>query len=152
LKIKFKNNLKYIKVVYTFLFIGYLLLLAYLTFFSQYYGREQVHQSVNLIPFRTIIEFLTSEYNLRSIVTNIAGNIIAFMPMGFFLPLVFKKLEVFSKSIIVALLATLAIEFAQYILKVGTSDVDDVVLNILGAIIGFWIFRLFHYLCINKNC
>lgn len=140
LKIIF-NNLKYIKFIYTFLFIGYLLLLAYLTTFSHYYGRGLVHRSINLIPFRTINEFLTSGYNLRIIGTNIVGNIVAFMPMGFLLPIVFKKLDKLHKVVFVSVFATLLIEVSQYISGVGASDIDDVVLNMFGVVIGYWVFR-----------
>lgn len=134
-------------MLFSILFVGYLLLLAYLTFFSHYYGRGQLHRSINLIPFRTIIEFLTSGYNLRIIVTNIAGNIVAFMPMGFLLPIVFNKKNGFRKVVFVALLSSLTIEVAQYISGVGASDIDDLILNVLGAMIGYigyWISRLFN--------
>ena len=134
---------KPIKILFTALFVAYVLLLAYLTFFSQYYGREIVQRSINVIPFKTIIEFLTSGYNINSIITNILGNIVAFMPMGFLLPLVFTKLDTFRRAGIPVLSATALIEIAQYLVGVGASDIDDIILNMLGGAIGFWIYRLF---------
>lgn len=147
MKANFINKSKCITLIFTILFVGYVLLLAYLTFLSKYYGRGLVHRSVNLIPLRSIIEFLTFKYDLRAIITNIAGNIVAFMPMGFLLPIVFKKLNRLEKVVFVALLSSLAIEVVQYISRTGASDIDDIILNVLGAVIGYWIFRLFNYIC-----
>lgn len=141
MKANLNNKTSSIKLIFTILFVGYVLLLGYLTFFSRYYGREVVHRSINVIPFSTIIQFLTSIYTLKNIITNLVGNIAAFMPMGFLLPIVFKKLDRFRKVIFVSLLATLLIEVAQYFCGVGASDIDDVILNVLGAVLGYWIMR-----------
>ena len=139
--LKFYNNIKYIKVISTVLLIAYLLLLAYLTLVSKYYGRELEHRSINILPLRTIIEFLTSGYNVKTITTNLVGNIAAFIPMGFLLPIVFSMLNRLRKVIYVSFIAALVIEIMQYILRVGASDVDDVILNVLGAVLGYWIMR-----------
>ncbi|QNU65697.1 VanZ family protein [Ruminiclostridium herbifermentans] len=141
MKIKFYNNIKYIKIIFAVLFTAYLLLLAYLTLASQYYGREVEHSSINIIPLRTIIEYSTSGYNVKAITTNLLGNIAAFMPMGFLLPIVFSKLNRMRKVIYVSFISALLIELMQYILRVGASDIDDVILNILGAVLGYWIMR-----------
>ena len=140
-KIKFYNNIKYIKVIFTVLLIAYLLLLTYLTLLSKYYGREVEHRSINIMPFRTIFEFLTSEYNVKTITTNLVGNIAAFMPMGFLLPIVFNKLYRLRKVIYLSFIASLMIEAMQYLLRVGASDIEDIILNVLGAVLGYWIMR-----------
>lgn len=142
MKANLKDMPRKIKLIFTALFAAYVLFLAYLTFFSQYYGREIVQRSINIIPLRTIIEFLTSGYSTRSIITNIVGNIVAFMPMGFLLPIVFKKHSTFFKLSGTILFATILIEVAQNILGVGASDIDDIILNVLGGLIGYLIYRL----------
>jgi glycopeptide antibiotics resistance protein len=141
MKIKFYKNIKYIKALSVVLFVAYLLLLAYLTLASKYYGREVEHRSINIIPLRTIIEYSTSGYNAIAITTNLLGNIAAFMPMGFLLPIVFSKLNRIRKVIYVSFISALLIELMQYILRVGASDIDDVILNVLGAVLGYWIMR-----------
>jgi glycopeptide antibiotics resistance protein len=73
-------------------------------------------------------------------VLNLAGNIIAFMPMGFLLPIVFKRLNKFQNTVLVSLFFTVLIEVSQYILAVGVSDIDDVILNLAGAVIGYLIY------------
>jgi glycopeptide antibiotics resistance protein len=147
MKANLKDMSNPIKLIFTALFVAYVLLLAYLTFFSQYYGRGIAQRSINIIPLKTIIDFLTSGYNMNSIVTNLVGNIVAVMPMGFLLPIVFKKLGTFLRVCLVILFATTLIEVAQYFVGVGASDIDDVILNVLGGAIGNWIYRLFLKLC-----
>lgn len=124
------------------IFIVYLSYLTYLTFISPLYGREFMHRSVNLIPLKTIIQFLTLSYNKSVILTNIAGNIIAFIPMGFLLPLVSRNLKRFIKVLLVVLLATGTIEIMQYVIGVGISDIDDVILNLLGGMLGYLLNRI----------
>lgn len=80
-----------IKLVGAVFFTAYILYLMYLTFLDPLYGRGIVHRSINVIPLKTIIQFLTSNYNLKIIIINIAGNIAAFVPMGFLLPVLFKS-------------------------------------------------------------
>ncbi len=67
---------------------------------------------------------------------NIIGNIVVFMPIGFFACLLWKKPSLW-KALLFGLLASLIIELAQYPLERGT-DIDDLWLNTLGALLG-WI-------------
>ncbi len=139
MKVNLNKMHKPIKIILSALFTAYMLLLLYLTFFSHYYGREVMHRSINIIPLKTIIDFLTAGYNINSIITNLVGNIVAFMPMGFLLPKVFKRFGRFHKVLVISLFVSLLIEVSQYISGVGASDIDDVILNVLGAVIGYWI-------------
>ncbi|MHB8065746.1 MAG: VanZ family protein [Ruminiclostridium sp.] len=143
MKANLRDMSKPIKLIFTVLLAVYVLLLVYLTFFSQYYGRGIAQRSINIIPFRTITEFLTSEYNRNSIITNIAGNIVAFMPMGFLLPIVYNRLHTSFRVCLTVLFASILIEVSQYFIGVGASDIDDIILNVLGGTIGYWIYRLF---------
>ncbi len=121
---------------------AYLIYLTYLTFFDRMYGRVFFHRSVNLIPFKTIGWYITASNNRTLILINIAGNIIAFMPMGFLLPLVSERMIKWSKVMLTALFATLTIEIVQYVLGVGVTDIDDVILNMLGAGAGYFLSRI----------
>lgn len=138
------------KAVCIVLLLLYLFLLAYLTLLSPYYGRESRYfRSVNIIPFSTISFYLSSYSNFNSSITNLAGNIIAFMPLGFLLPLCFIKLKSLWKMVTAALFVTLIIETFQYILCVGASDIDDVVLNVFGGVLGYLVFTIIIW-CANK--
>jgi glycopeptide antibiotics resistance protein len=93
-------------------------------------------RNYNLIPFANIKRQLThiSEWwALRQIL----GNIIPFMPFGFLLPLVYRKINSFGKIFITGLLFILFIEFFQLFTKVGSFDVDDILLNSLGIMCGY---------------
>jgi glycopeptide antibiotics resistance protein len=119
----------------------YVTYLLYLVFFSKYYGRGYFHRSYNLIPFKTIIEYMFFSNNLNATVVNIVGNILAFVPMGFLVPIVFNRINKFKNIAILVLMVTISIEVTQFIIGVGTCDVDDVILNWIGGMIGFYIYN-----------
>lgn len=95
----------------------------------------------NLIPFQTIgsqLENISAgwaQYNLL-------GNIIPFLPFGFLLPLAFKKIHSFGKVIGVGFVAILCIEVFQYATKTGSFDVDDIILNMTGIVLGYLLMKL----------
>lgn len=135
------------KICCIILFILYLLLLLYLTMYSRHYGRGYVRRSMNLIPLRTILQYINANINRDIIVTNLLGNVVAFMPMGFLLPLVFKRLSGFFRAVLTTAGASLVIEIAQYVTGVGAADIDDIILNTLGGVLGFLIFLVCRSLC-----
>ena len=124
-------------------FITYLLLLIYLTLFSQYFGRVWFHRSVNLMPFVTIHRYIVSSSNFGLAIINLAGNIIAFMPLGFLLPMVLKDQMHFLSILCCIFSTSISIEIIQYILGVGVSDIDDVLLNVIGGILGYCLYKIF---------
>jgi glycopeptide antibiotics resistance protein len=134
-----KQSYKYLKSISATIFIIYVSYLIYLTFFDHFYGRGFTHRSINFIPFKTIIKFLSSSYNFDIVVTNIAGNIAAFVPMGFLLPIVFSRLSGVFRVFIVCLSATLSIEFFQYFTVSGVIDIVDILLNVIGGLLGYLI-------------
>lgn len=99
-----------------------------------------IFRSVNLIPFYTIWQFIIdSNISFMRATANIIGNIGIFIPMGIFFPIVFKKLN--KKTMVIAIIfISLGLEIIQYILALGSSDIDDVILNSLGGIIGITIY------------
>lgn len=108
---------------------------------------EQVQQNLNLVPFRTIGLFwylLTRRQDLglvRESIVNLGGNVIMFIPLGFFLPALFPKLGKLWRTLLAAALTVIAVETAQLFLLVGSCDIDDLLLNLLGAAIGFFLCR-----------
>lgn len=96
----------------------------------------------NFVPFRTILPYLLGHKGLIIAGINIIGNIILLVPIGFFLPYVLKEMN-WRKAILLAILSGLVIEGLQTILHVGIFDIDDVILNGLGFMIGYWKFLIF---------
>ena len=131
-------------------FAAYLLLMLWLLFIrhrgipvEDYWA--QLPGRINLLPFSSIGSMLRALwYNpypnvLWTVVYNIGGNIVMFVPLGFFLRVLFPKCRRFLVCMAtVALIMTVA-ELCQLLTLRGFCEVDDVMLNVLGAAIG-WCF------------
>ena len=109
-------------------------------FFSDGFGRApHVEYAYNLVLFKEIKRF----YIYRDIVgteaflLNTAGNVVCFMPFGFFLPIISPRFGKWYLMLILSFLLTLSIETIQLVFKVGSFDVDDMFLNTLGGIAGY---------------
>lgn len=96
--------------------------------------------TANFMPFRTIKMYIDYAYKLNS-VENLAGNLLVFVPLGFFLPLMSEELQRFSEVFLNVFTFVLGIEVFQLFSAFGAFDVDDILLNCLGAIIGFWCYK-----------
>ena len=123
------------------LFVGYLWLLFYLLFFSETYGRtDAVHEyRYNLELFKEIKRFWYNweTVGLKSVIINLGGNIVAFAPFGFLLPMICRRgKRVFCCTMMTALFS-LAVETVQLITMVGAFDVDDIFLNTIGGLLGY---------------
>lgn len=128
------------------LFYIYILLLSYFLFFSERYGRDLVTQQYNLQLFKEIKRFIKhrEQIGLEGFIVNIFGNVLAFMPYGFLLPLLNKAYRKFYRIAFLSILFSLVIETSQLLLKVGVFDVDDILMNSLGGILGYLIFYSMH--------
>ena len=151
---KYLGNNKPMKINLYIFFILYLMLLITLTLFDSSWGRNgfaikdfkvYIKQSVNLVPFKTIINYIkefNSMYSTRQIMFNLLGNICAFMPMALFLPLLFKKQSKFKNFIITIVIIILGIESLQLITTSGRFDIDDLILNLFGAAIMYLLLNI----------
>lgn len=128
------------------LFYIYILLLSYFLFFSERYGRDLITQQYNLQLFKEIKRFIKyrQQIGMEGFIVNICGNVIAFMPYGFFLPLLNRAYRKFHIIVILSILFSLIIETAQLLLKVGVFDVDDILMNSLGGVLGYVVFLINH--------
>lgn len=134
---------KKVRVISGILFITYLLILGYLLFFSSHYGRDMGISKYNIIPFKTISDFIN--YGTKQqIKINIVGNIIAFMPMGFFIPIIFSSKRSLFTVLVFSAFISLTVEIMQYEFVVGAFDIDDIILNSLGGVFGYIVFALIH--------
>ena len=123
-----------IRVISWILFVIYIGLLIYFLFLSEEYGRTSFDQRMYRYN-RHRVGFWVSFLNL-------AGNVIGFLPFGFFLPILSRRLR---NGVLVTMSGfglSLLVESIQLIFKVGCFDVDDLILNTLGVLFGylsFWI-------------
>lgn len=153
------SNIKRKKgIYYNIVLIGfmvYTVLLVGILFFPIIYDKNIFFYSdsiefVNLIPFKTIKETIMTN-NPSLIINQILGNIIIFIPMGFSLPILLTKVKSLSRYFIMIPLISIFIESVQLLIDLTViksyryCDIDDIILNTLGGILGIFIF-----LCANK--
>ncbi len=129
------------------LFAAYICVLVYFLFFAENMGRVHTVRdySYNLIPFKEIRRFITYRAALgsRAVWLNLAGNVAAFIPFGLFIiPVSGRKLG-FWAAVLLTFDVSLLVEVIQLVTKVGSFDVDDLLLNTLGGLIGALVYKLF---------
>ena len=94
--------------------------------------------SNNFIPSKTIIYYLfLADINFNIRVENLVGNIIGFAPFGFILPLISKRFHLFKNIAVASFCLSLTFELIQLVFQFGSFDVDDLLLNTLGGVIGY---------------
>ncbi|RXI98705.1 VanZ family protein [Anaerobacillus alkaliphilus] len=133
-------------------FFVYLTLVIYVTLFAWNYGASlgpvgPGGRNYNFIPFRSIYRIAVYSPTIIDPLKILVGNVILFMPFGFLAPIALKKLRksIFSTTVL-AMFFSIAIESSQFLFTYRVSNIDDVILNTLGAFIGailvklcFWI-------------
>ena len=84
---------------------------------------------------------------------NVIGNICVFVPFGVFLPKLFVKCKNIFLTILFSFEVSLCVEIVQLVTKVGSFDVDDLLLNTLGGLVGFLLITLYTWLqkFLNKS-
>ena len=97
--------------------------------------------TANFTLFKTIRMYIDYAYKLNSF-ENLAGNIVVFMPFGFLLPSVLVWGRNFLVMLLNAFIFVLGIEVFQLFSAVGAFDVDDILLNCVGAVLGYFIFLI----------
>lgn len=128
-------------------FVLYLVLLTYFLFFAEEMGRSpdaRAEYSYNLTLFKEIRRFLLYRNILgwRAVFLNIFGNVLAFMPFGFFLPVIWVRTRHWYITVLLSFVMSLLVETMQLVGKVGSFDVDDLLLNTIGGFAGYIIFVL----------
>jgi glycopeptide antibiotics resistance protein len=104
----------------------------------------------NLVPFKTILQYLLGDKGWIIAGANLVGNIAPLVPIGFLVPFVYRHMT-WRKSLALAAAAGLAIEGMQVVLRVGIFDIDDMILNALGVMIGYWTFAILAKWMRSKN-
>ena len=149
-----------IKGVIILLFCVYSLVIVDFTLINDNFGRsisnifladksqvnEYLSQKINLVPFATVKLFLNayknSKLEIYIVAENIVGNFLAFMPFAFFVPIVFKKVNSAPKFLAVISIGIILIEVLQLMFLTGSADIDDLILNVSGAMLIYIIFSI----------
>ena len=114
---------------------------------------QQLRQNTNLTPFFTIQNYLyvlqhpSDRYILIHCFINLAGNILLFIPAGWLFPHLWQRMQNFFRFLFSFAGIILLIETIQLFSLLGRFDVDDVILNLVGATFGF----IMHAICYCKH-
>lgn len=129
------------------IFLPYIALLLYFLLFSEHFGRSESFYSYryNLVPFKEIRRFLRWQKDLGflRVFINLGGNILAFLPFGFLLPVFMNRERKFFVTLGIGFFFVGTVELIQVFTKVGCFDVDDIILNMTGIFLGFFFYYLF---------
>lgn len=149
-----------IKKTIRLLFTLYLIIVIDFTLIDDSFGRilsnifllnnseikQYLSENTNFIPFETVRLFIngykSGAVSFPVFFENVLGNFFAFMPMAFFLPVIFKRTKKFRDFLIVVSFTVICIEILQLVFLSGSGDIDDFLLNVSGAVVAYGIFKL----------
>ena len=143
---------KIIKIVFNISFVVYIFAIVVLLFLgtrgslgSDLTMIEYIKNSSNFVPFKTINTYiralLDGSMNIDIPIKNLFGNLIMFLPGGIYLPYYIRKINKISVFLISMSILLVVIEVVQVVTRRGSFDIDDFILNMLGALIGFGIWK-----------
>ena len=138
------------------LFVLYLAFMLWLLFIRERGGDfsapywEQIASNCNLTPLRTIRNYLyvlqhsSNAALVRHCFVNLAGNVLLFIPTGLLLPRIWYRFHSFWRYLLCCLGTMVLVEITQLFTLRGSLDVDDVILNLSGMLLGYGFYRLTH--------
>ena len=137
---------KSVRIIRTFgkvLFVLYIFFLVYFLFLAEWYGRTGMAEEYryNLELFKEIRSFITyrEQLGMFAVFANLFGNILIFVPYGFFISMAAVR-RGFFKTLFYSFGLSLCVEVVQLFTRVGSFDVDDILLNTIGGVLGYILF------------
>lgn len=129
-----RQKFVFYKEFFRLLFMLYILILFYAVTYQD--PESTTISSYNLIPFKEMFryEFFSDKFN-----KNIIGNLLLFVPFGLFLSYYFRTKKM-GLIVVLTLISSVTIEFAQRLIIGRVFDVDDIILNVIGGCIGYFIY------------
>jgi glycopeptide antibiotics resistance protein len=133
------------KIILVTLLLCYLMALIYVTLFAWNYGASlgpagPGGRNYNVIPFRSIYRIAVFSPTIADPIRILLGNIVLFFPLGFLLPSIWPKVRRFTLVFCISFIVSLLIELSQFLFTHRVANVDDVILNTLGGLIGLLVF------------
>ncbi|MEH7443704.1 VanZ family protein [Bacillus sp. JJ1122] len=151
-------NIHWWRETILFLFNLYLFMVVSVTLFpfpiGFHYHNEDFLQSINIVPLISVIENINQIgtaydgdvlFMVFLIIRNVGGNILLFMPLGFLAPILWKRFRNVKAVSLLGLSVSVTIELLQLFQRFGggwgrITDIDDVIFNVLGAVIGYAVY------------
>lgn len=129
------------RIISIIIFVIYIIALCYFLFFAESMGRTTRGDEYryNLQPLFEIKRIWRSRHilGMKYVILNFAGNVIAFIPFGYLLPKMVKKKPRLFHTVLFSFEFSLLVELTQLISRTGSFDVDDLILNTFGGLIGY---------------
>ncbi|MGE7863663.1 VanZ family protein [Bacillus mobilis] len=157
---KSKKGVNWWKELISFLFAIYIGMVIAVTLFPIPIGFstsiEHIRLSINIIPFVSIIKDIGEIgiaydgdvlFMIGIIVRNVGGNILLLMPLGFLAPIIWDKFKELKNTILLGLVISISIELLQLMESLFSrwgriTDIDDVICNVIGSIVGYFIYKI----------
>lgn len=157
---KSKKGVNWWEELISFLFVIYIGMVVAITLFPIPIGFptciENIRLSINIIPFASIIKDIGKIgiaydgdvlFMIGLIVRNVGGNILLLMPLGFLAPIIWDKFKKIKNTILLGLAISISIELLQLTESLFSgwgriTDIDDVVFNVIGSIVGYFIYKI----------
>ena len=160
--IRYKNQrqIYWLKEVIIFLFVIYVCMVISVTLFPLPIGFHSnignVYRLINVIPLKSIFNNISQigiaydgdvQFMIGLIAKNVGGNILLLMPLGFLAPILWDKFKHLKNIMLLGFVVSISIEFLQLIVSLAggwgrVTDIDDVICNVLGVILGYFIYKL----------
>ncbi|MCC8065865.1 MAG: VanZ family protein [Clostridiales bacterium] len=134
---------KSVRILGTCLFVLYMVGLVYFLFLSENFGHGGAGEyDYNIIPFREIIRYVRyrNVLGMQAVLTNLLGNVIGFMPLGALVPLMARSARKVWRTTLLSFEISVLVEVSQLVFHVGCFDVDDMILNTIGGLLGYLLF------------
>ena len=131
---------------YVYIFVV-LTLTGYFILFREVSSQDWWHKMIVRIERKDHVNLeLFKMFRIYKILSKqIVGNFVMLLPLGIFLPLLYKRISNFILVFMVSLLVSGVIELLQLVTSFRSADVDDIFLNSLGACAGFVIYKIFTF-------
>lgn len=144
----FETAKKLLKIIIMVALVVYAIILAKILLVgeSRLIARELMgenrYQFINLTPFESIRKYITDfqYFRFSDWINNIIGNICIFIPVGIAVTAIYASTRRFLKGLLMGVLLSATIEVLQLQYNLGVFDVDDIMLNGMGYMIGYFIF------------
>jgi glycopeptide antibiotics resistance protein len=159
IKYKKQKQVYWLKEAIRFLFVIYICMVVSVTLFPLPIGfhsnSENVYRLINVMPLVSIINNIgqigiayggDAQFMIGLIARNVGGNILLLMPLGFLAPIVWNKYKHFKNIIFLGFVISITIETLQFMESLAggwgrITDIDDVICNVIGIILGFIIYK-----------
>ncbi len=152
---KKKSKINSQDIILILIYIVYFLFMAKILLFknvppSEVFGSDrEISRTIALVPFDSILKYYNSG-NLWASMLNVVGNVVIFIPFGVYLMLYSKKYTGKS-AVFIVFITSLLVEVTQFVLDIGIADVDDIILNVIGGLIGVWVYKFLKLIFRDEN-